>query len=550
MINVSANRLGFYTDQKMIEARGNVRLSLSNGVTVQGDACVVDLSLQRFVVAGHVRAETPGGQYIGAAFADFLQFDRVYFIPLDGVPDRWTFLNGDYAHPEKGREMPGDAFFLPDFSAIQPFIVGKSARIAPGQYVQFTPARFIFFNGTISTPSLPTYVRNYSDNPNFSVNSLSGATYDVPYGFAGSAHSLETLHFRYDQQRKTYGAFEHHTVFGDYGYTVFSLNPATQPAKQWNLMSYVGNGTNAVNLNAQLFTYQYGLSEPLSSNGFIDVQQTHSLRGSALRFEATQSYDSFLAPPALGYYGDPSHPFTPNHPLVLGVAWFGFDKAIARTGLTFRLASGLSLIHDTFGVSTTGKKDANTTYAGALLYTPVYRAPFGTGANASYQFQRTWLSFPNKIDTQTLIVSDSKRFSERFALTASLLAQSAFVDNPNALYPSPSGVTGLVPQPASPNGLPVVGGVVTQLPAVRNVATLVTAAWAPSTNFQFTTLAQINHYSPVQQPFVAGPPRYQIFGDIRTRLSKTLFLDIGRAYYFNWGNQRWSPSFALQVSSQ
>jgi len=550
MIDVSADRLGFYTDQKMIEARGNVRLTLSNGVTVQGDACVVDLSLQRFVVAGHVRADTPAGRYSGAAFADFLQFDRVYFIPLEAMPDRWTFLNGDYAHPEMGREMPGDAFFLPDFSAMRPFIVGKSARIVPGQYVQFAPARFVFLNGGISTPPLPTYLRNYSDNPNFSVNSLSGATYDVPYGFAGSAHSLETLHFRYDQQRKTYGAFEHHTVFGDYGYTVFSLNPATQPAKQWNLLSYAGGEKSAVNLNAQLFTYQYGLSRPLSSNGFIDLQETRSLRGSAVRFEATQSYDSFLAQPSLGYYGDPSHPFRPNHPLVFGLSWLGFDKHLAQSGLTFRFISGVSFIHDAYGISTTGHKDANSSYAGALIYTPVYRAPLGTGANAAYQLQRTWLSFPNKVDTQTLTVSDSKRFSNTFGLTATVLWQSVFVNDINTLYASPNGTTGLVPQPASPNGLPMLAGIPTQFPAVRNTAYILTAAWAPSPNFQFTTVAQENHYGPIQQPLVAGPPRYQIFGDVRTRLSNTLFLDVGRAYFFNWGNQRWSPSFTLQVSSQ
>jgi len=54
----------------------------------------------------------------------------------------------------------------------------------------------------------------------------------------------------------------------------------------------------------------------------------------------------------------------------------------------------------------------------------------------------------------------------------------------------------------------------------------------------------------VQQPFVAGPPRYQATADVRTRLSKTFFLDVARTYYFNWGDLRWSPAFALQVSAQ
>ncbi|MDQ6781538.1 MAG: hypothetical protein M3Z37_10360 [Candidatus Eremiobacteraeota bacterium] len=549
LMDVRADQLRYYADENMIEARGAVQLKLSNNVQVRGDACVINIPLQRFVVAGHVVLETPAGHFSGAAMADFLAFKRVYFIPLDDAPDRWTFLNDDYAHPEKGRQMPGDAFFLPDFSDIHPFITGKEVHIDPNNYVQFTPARFIVLNGLLSAPRLPTYVRNFSANQNFSVNSLSGATFDIPYGIAGSSHSLETLHFRYDQQRKTYGAFEHHSVFGDHGYVVMSLNPATQPAKQWNLLSYGGGATGALVVNAQLFTYQYGLSQPLSSSGFLDLQGTRALSGSSFRLEVTQSYDSLLAPPALGYYGDPSHTFVPNHPLVLGASWFGYDKRVGNSGLSFRLTSGVSFMHDAFGV-VNGKKDAMSEYTGGLFYTPVYPAPFGTGINASYVAQRTWLSFPNKVDVQTLTVTDSKRFSNKLAVTGSWIAQLVYVDDMTRLYASPSTTIGLTPQPVSPNGLPIIGGVATQFPNVRNSAYILTAAWSPSTNFQLTASAQENHYGPVQAPFVAGPARFQVAGGVRTRLSKTLFLDVGRIYYFNWANQPWSPRFNLQVSAQ
>ena len=119
-----------------------------------------------------------------------------------------------------------------------------------------------------------------------------------------------------------------------------------------------------------------------------------------------------------------------------------------------------------------------------------------------------------------------------------------------ALYASPSETTGLTPQPASPNGLPLIAGVVTQNPSVRDRALILTTAWAPSPNLQLTLSAQDNAYTPGQDPLGGGPPRYQVAADLRTRLSKTFFLDIGRAYYFNWGNLRWSPAFALQVSAQ
>ncbi len=550
-LDVTATRVAYYTDLQMVGAKGNVLVKLSNGVQLRGDSAIVNLSLRRFVIAGHVTLTTASGQYHGAAFAEFLAFRRSYFIPLDGVPDRWTFLNDDYATPEKGREMPGDAFSLADLNGSAPFVVGNRVEIDPENYVQFFPSRFIFFNGTLQMPPLPTYVRNFSANQNFAVNSLSGATFDLPYGIAASPASLETLHFRYDQQKKTYGAFEHHSVYGQTGYTVFSLNPATQPAKQWNLLTYVGSSQNAISLNAQLFTYQYGLNEPLSSSAFVDVQQTRALTGSSLRIDVTQSYGSLLAPPQNGlYYHDPAHPYTPNHPIVAGIGWSGYDKALFRSGLSFRLLSGVAAIHDGRGIGSTGQKDGWLEYFGGLMYTPVYRAPLGTGAYASYQFQRTWLSFPNHVGWQTLIATDSKQLSPRWSLTLSYLLQSVSTARLQSLFASPNGATGLASQPGSPNGLPLLGGVPSVYPSVDNETWQLVSAWTPSTNFQFTAAAQANHYGPVQQPNIAGPPRYVLGGDLRTRISKTLFVDVGRSYQFNWGGHAWSPAFVLQVSAQ
>lgn len=550
-LTITADRIAYYSDAATIQARGNVHVWLSDGVRIEGDACSINMGLRRFVVAGHVRLETPAATYAGAAFADFLPFHRAYFVPLEEVPDRWTFLNDDWTNPEKGREMPGDAFFLADMSDSRPFITSRRVVIDPENYAEFSPASFVFFNGGVATPHLPAYVRNFSENPNFSVNALSGASFDLPYGFAGSPASLDTAHFRYDPMRKTYFSFEHHSVFEQQGYAVFSLNPATQPAKQWNVLSYVPTSPgSALVLNSQLFTFQSGLSRPLSSDGFADMQYTQSLRQSALKFELTQQYDSLLAPTPLGYYGDPSHPFVPNHPIVTALSWSGFDQHVGSSGFSFRLISGLGQMHDAFGISGTALRDVQTIYAGAILSTPVYRAPFDTSAIGTYQLQHVWLSFPNSTDFQTLAISDSKRFSNKFFVTGSLLVQSAATKNVGETLASPNASTGMVPQPLSPNGLPIVGGVATLFPHATNTALILTAAIAPSPSFQFTLVAQENHYAPIQQPFVAGPPRYQAFADARMRISKTLFLDIGRSYSFNWANQRWSPTFSFQVSGQ
>ena len=71
-----------------------VQFAKMNGFTVTGDAFSMDLKLNRFMVAGHVTLHDATGTVKGAAIADFLDFRRIYFVPVTGEPDRWTFLDG------------------------------------------------------------------------------------------------------------------------------------------------------------------------------------------------------------------------------------------------------------------------------------------------------------------------------------------------------------------------------------------------------------------------------------------------------------------------
>ena len=113
VLYLNATRLDFYYNRFLIEGDGNVRLRTSDGFTVTGDAFSMDLKLNRFMVAGHVTLHDSTGTVSGAAISDFLDFRRIYFVPVTGEPDRWTFLDGDLAHPVKGRVMPDDAFYFP-----------------------------------------------------------------------------------------------------------------------------------------------------------------------------------------------------------------------------------------------------------------------------------------------------------------------------------------------------------------------------------------------------------------------------------------------------
>jgi hypothetical protein len=536
LIAVAADRVAYYADAAIMQAHGNVRVTLGDGTAVEGDAFSMDLSLRRLLVVGHVRLETPAGAYSGAAFANFLPFRRAYFVPLDPSADRWTFLNGDYGHPEMGRVMPGDAFFLPDMSAARPYIVARSAVIDPSTYVEFKPAKIALLDGPY-TPALPSFVDNFSQNPNFGVNALSGAAFDAPYAFRGSSYSLDAIHMRYDQKRtvKAFLSFEHHSVFGDGGYAVMSLNPATQLQKQWNLLGYDRVGERAgVALNTQLFTVQSGILQPSSASGFADLLVTRALSQSSLRLDITQIYDNLL-----------NGATTPDHPFVAGFTWAGFDQPIAKTGFSYRARSGIAKEHNIFGISSLHPVDVSTRYVDATVYSPLVAGPFGTAINASVDAQRTWASFPNVMRSNTLTVSDGKRLAEKFYAVASVVVATVDTDSVNAAVVSPNVLTGFAPQPVSQNGLPVLLGSATVYPQTVSRTYVLATAWQPSSAFQFGLTLQKNRYSPAQLP-----PPYQLNAAFRTRLTKTLFVDVGRSYFFNWQNQGWSPQFTFQVSSQ
>jgi len=535
-IVVAADQVEYFSDAALIAARGSVLVSLPDGASVSGDAFSMDLKLKRLIVAGHVILRTPAGVYAGAAFADFLPYRRGYFVSLDPAADRWTFLDSNYAEPLRGRAMPGDAFFLPDVSGLRPYVAARRAVIDPVTYARFAPAA-VDLVGFIDSPNLPSFVDNFSPNPNFGVNSLAGATFDAPYDFAGTAGSLEAVHLRHNQSApvKDYLSFEHHSIFGDAGYAVFSVNPATQPSKQWDLVGYDPlGGRSALALDAQLFTQQRGLTTPSSASGFADAIVVGSLPSSSLRLDLTQTYDTFVNGPA-----------PPNHPFIAGLQWAGFEQPIGASGFSYRLTSGVCAIHDVFGVSGFSEPNVYTHYAGVTVASPTVPGPLRTSVDATYAVAQTWLTFPNWIGASTFTASAGRVLADRLFATASLVIASSLTSNPSAVVVSTNSSSGLVPQPASPNGLPVLGGVATSFARATNRAYVLTLAWQPSAGFQLAGALEKNVYSPLQ-----APPPYQLSLSVRTKITKSLYLDVSRGNSFGWMNQRWTPQFGLQVSAQ
>ncbi len=581
-----ADRIDFYSNRFIIGADGHVALTLGDGTRVRGNTFAMDLRLNRFIVAGDVKVQTaavsgtPSKEIDGAAFAEYFDFDRAYFVPILGEPDRWTFASGDYAHPLLGREMPGDTFFLPDLSGERVFLWAKRATIDPRQSARFFPANINF---GLASVTFPTYFLNFSTNPNFAQNALAGAYVDGPYDALGGEHALTTLHLRYDPANKIYPSFEQHQVSAN-SYIVASINPLTRPLKQYNLLAFDRLSPGMQIQSAfQETAFQHDFAQPLSATGYATVQITGSLPHSYLQFSTQNYYDSLLARPStfIGtattgrsyYYGDPSHNFVPDHPSQQQISWIGFRHPLASLPFTFGLRSGFAAARNTFtplttlgGVAVTSLYSTSVGINIASKTIKVLPDRSGLGRDlyltAAFDKQRTFNSLPHYIDTQSETFALTKVIDPRhLTVLASydILNTGDFWGNQqSAVYGSSAAVN------------PYTGETFDGFRAFRGFATthafIQQLIFTPNERVTFNATMREDRDFPRAipgPPSVAGNPfvgstalGFQNFGatpyqadlDLRLRINHILTVDIGRSYYFNFGGyERWSPTFSFAI---
>ena len=295
LLYLNATRLDFFYNRFLIEGDGKVSLRTSDGFTVTGDAFTMDLKLNRFMVAGHVTLHDSTGTVSGAAISDFLDFRRIYFVPITSEPDRWTFLDGDLAHPVKGRVMPGDAFYFPVVGD-HPSITATSAVIGTKTYVRFINAHTYFVGAGVP---LGSYVVNFSPNQYFAQNTLSGASVDLTWNLAGNTNSLSAVHLRYDPTYKTYLSVEQHLV-GDHEYAIFSVNPATRAEKWWNLALYEKLGSRfQIQSFTQYYSQQFWLQIPRAAQQTTYIGATYALPHSYITATSQLTNYNVLGPGSL-----------------------------------------------------------------------------------------------------------------------------------------------------------------------------------------------------------------------------------------------------------
>jgi hypothetical protein len=555
-VRLRADRIVFYYDRYLVEADGHVQLQISNGTTITGDAFSMDLRLNRFVIASHVHLRSKGGNIDGAAVADLLDYDRVYFVPVITKPDRWTYENGDFTHPLKGRQMPGDVFYFPDLSGSHKSLTARSAVISSKEFVRFTGAHAYFLNEGVP---LPTYYVYFGVSQDLAENSLSGANFDATWPFAGNANSISALHFRYDYYNAAYIGFEQHIAgSGPHEFAVFSINPATKYDKYWNLITGEHIGSRfEIDTFTQLYTYQKWLEEPSASAQTTYVMLTQAFHRSYLQgFFNTTNYDLI----------GPQAPVSKNHPNFATLTWTSYNNQVAKLPLYLQTQVGMGYNHDAYGLQIYNGVTYTTIWNQLVGFTaslPSVKIGDRNGSpyklfyvNASMNWQRQWYSVPHHVNTQNTTVSLSRQWSKFVNSYASMN-----ILNTSDLYLR----GGYAPSAPLLDGTPY-----TPFESFRGAATLRT--WTLSTSYSASpnlvaTVAFAHHQDfPAAVPGLFSPPPlnaigqytysnylgqppWQLYGELRARLLPHLTVDIQRTYFFHYGNEVWSPTFVVQFSS-
>ncbi len=534
-VDLNATSVRYFSNRFIVTADGNVRARLSDGTVITGSTFAMDLKLNRFVIAGGVHVVGPGIDERGAAWSGYPDLDESFFLPAFDRPDRWTLFGSDYAHPQKGRVQPGDAFFLPDLSGDRAFIRANAATIIPRQMVQFSPGSILALG--VYVP-IPGYDLVFSANPNFVQNAFAGALSDVGLPYHGSRTSVSAIHVRYDQTYGAYLAFDQHFVW-DKDYIVLSADPLNRPQRQYNA---IGFKKFSPNFESRLFlqesVYQHVISKPDVATLFSNLQATLGKNHTSLSLNVNQ-FNTSLIP------ADSHHDFNPlsdQHPVEFQAGLTHSNTPINGTPFQFAYRIGAGMAHNSYTIETFGNQQTPITtlwynVAGFTLTSPNIKLPANININASFDRSRQHYSLPFYQDSALTTISANKPYSTKLNLSLTYSVNNLglyYGDRQSEFFPA--------------NDIPADHG----FAAFRGQTTSrsLTGGFVFTPTPDFALNLQLRHETdfPKQVPFVYGVAPYSLTGDVRVRLSQHVLMDVGRSYFFNFANQRLSPQTTVQFA--
>jgi hypothetical protein len=562
-LDVTAKRVDFFSNRFIVTADGGVKVRLSDGTVVSGQTFTMDLKLNRYLVAGDVHLDGPTIHDVGAAFAGYPDLDRSYFLPASGTPSRETFTGVDWAHPDSAREQPGDAYHFPDLTGERPYIIADGARIVPKTNVLFDLARV--YTAGVYLPS-PRYVVTFSANSHYFENAFAGARLDVGVPFNGSEHSLTALHVRNDEINGTYLAFDQHFVW-DQNWLVLGIDPLTQEQRQYNLIGYRRwTPKFETRLFTQVSAAQAGIINRASNAaGFGQLQLSGGFRASNLTYTQNNYYQYLLGlPRGITDLNVPLIDYDPRwkeHPMDASLAFTGGQSPLTRgqTQLFVRPRFGLGLAHDVYGYGgypnvQPGPPTLYYHYVGASFYTPPVNLPAGLSLTALYDRQKTFYSVPHQVDNGDLrfTVAGAREHQHLRYFVAYEIKTIDDYWGAQQLAAYPAGTAGCGPGGAPGDVCTTEFGSFSGQNAFRGLATsrgyTSSLIYTPTPFFEFNVRLARFYDTPAPVPGLYGQPPWQLVGDLRVRVSRQILLNLSRAYYFNFANERWTPQFGIQFS--
>jgi hypothetical protein len=564
-LDLQADRVVFYSNRYIVTGEGHVRVRLSDGTLLKSELFAMDLKLNRYLLAGDVHIDSDNVHEIGAGFAGYPDLDRSYFLSANGDPDRWTYFGLDFAHPQKGRMQPGDAFNIPDLSREKPYIVASGATILPQTMVEFRASRLYVLGVYVPTGK---WVQTFSANSNYAQNAFAGASFDIGLPYNGSRHAISAVHLRYTGLQKLFLSFDQHFVW-DRDYVVFSVNPLTQEQRQFNLIGYKRISPKMeARIFAQLSTRQHGIYQPESASSYLNFWSVASLRHSSLVFTADQYNTSLLQFSEQAVAQGKADELFYDHPSDAQLTWYGRDTPLTKyTPINLRLRSGYGLAHDGyhcgrssadcpndphnksgldlgyvldyFGAGRTRVPTITQKFLGATLYTNSLSLDRKRSLNFNLTFdeQRQWFSLPHYIDTTTTTASLSKTYTRKLAfLGAYSVTQLGDYHGARQLefYP---------PFLVAFDGIQYPG-----YRAFRGFSTTRSitgsAVITPNEFFNYVFTVRRGYDFPAPIPGLFGIPPWEITNEFRIRIAKQILVDVTRTDYLNFGG--YAPSFNVQ----
>ena len=509
---LDAGGIVFFSDTLALVARDGATLALADGTRARADAAYLDLKSDRVVLAGHARLTRGAASASGDAIALDLDGDRVDVLERRRRRDAHDARAGRADAPRSSTRRGSRS---PTWTTATRSSSPSTRRSRRTPTCASRPRRFRRRSAACRCRRTCTRTRRA---PGFAASSLSGATFDQPYGLFGSPTSLTALHARWDDGPGAALALQQQIVAGDDAYVSASIDA---PFRGYAVRSF----TAYKRLGSRYTASADGSATIFGSAEHVGLTAAFGLAGGALDYRrASSGFSSFDASLR-----------TPDRPLFGGATYrlkgiVGFDAL--RGGL-------LAQLPDARRYATVWRHALDLQAASPLIH-----APLGTTLSSTVDVQRTWYAFPHHYDSLSAAATASRPLVRNVTLFAGyqgLWSSDVFPNAQALFYPTPT--TPLL----TPDGTPYYG--YTAFSGARTFRSQnVDLQYIPNRSGSAAFRLSVIHTADFPQYNGYGRPQWEARADARFRPFPNVGIDVGRVYDFAWGGTRWQPRWSFAIT--